>query len=177
MKRFVWCLIAGALMLAGCSSDDDTSDDATVATPAALTVMAASGARVPVEGTWVTTCLTKGADGQVETSIFAEFQVTATEEIWTADDTCGGSPDTTNEDIVQLSVVTDKTVGWDGTPPGSNAASVTATVIEAVGFGFDLFFVDDNVSPLVLYFASDTSPTDGNGYPTLLGLDVNVKQP
>ena len=136
---------------------------------------------MPVEGTWVTACVDKTLFGQINTDIYSGYKITGKEDLWAGDTTCTGAPTTLGTwDSGTISVVGEKTAGWEGTPPGANPPTVQVTVVEYIGISeFNLMFVDDNVSPFVLYTGSETGPLDGNGYPTLLGTvrRAFIKQP
>lgn len=83
---------------------------------------------------------------------------------------CAGSPGTAQAISAVAYASGQRTVGFTGAPPpelGSTAVVATKVYLDAgaLGYGLDCYWLDDTVSPRVLYTGDPDATVDAEGYP------------
>ena len=176
MKRWLLLLaiVATALVIGACSSDDETTNT--------LTVNAESAGSMDISGiTWLETCSLDSQTGEfvIATMILAQTG-TRTETVYSD----AGCTTETSTSTFALTVTDDGTkdvvayvdeFGAPAAAPTGFTLPTTATKITISGtvggetFSFTtLVYINDLVTPLQILFGDDESvgaPTDASGYP------------
>ncbi len=82
---------------------------------------------------------------------------------------CAGDPVSLASLGTIASAVGERSVGFTGTPPDGLGSSVLATKVYvdagAAGIGLDCYWLDDTVTPRVLYTGDPNATRDAEGYP------------
>ena len=168
-------LSAGGLAAAACGGGSSGGPAGT-----AIVVRALPGPTLDLTGTTWASCYTgEPAAGQSQrrSEAYALGQVTHLEETFPASETCAGTPDAAQraEVVATVTLLGDRVVGWNGTPPAGLPAEVTATAIEVKGtwtgtgqaLSFrSLRFVDARTAARRIYEGKEAPAPDG--VPTLL---------
>ena len=172
-------LVASGFLFGACSDDDSSSSKPK--SSGSLVIATASGTDLDVQGiVWEEACFEQDT-GVFVTAVMALGATGERTETQHSDVDCTVE---TGSDTFPLTVTNDgdnTSVGWENedgtlaTTPTGLSTTVTATQV-TIGFTDEtgasdsfmtLLFVDDGVSPRVLYFGNDEGPImDLDGYPT-----------